>query len=274
MAVSNPISLFFWSSVRYEKKPAENYGDLLSPYIVEKLSGRETIFYDAPNRKKFWQRKNYIMAIGSIMSHTQPKAVVWGSGIISKTDQFSTADFRAVRGPLSRKRILELGYTCPEVYGDPALLLPTLYHPEVPKKYAYGVIPHYVDYAQAKAQYANENNTTVINLIDRDHEAVTRHILSCTRIVSSSLHGVIVAQAYGIPAVWVRFSDKLSGDNVKFFDYFESVGVAPYTGPYLEAESTSTAFSDLFDGYGHSANSELLAKCQQDLIDAFPYPKL
>lgn len=274
MGSSNDISLFFWSSVRYERKPAENYGDILSPYIVEKLSGRTAIFYDAPNRKKFWQRKKYLMAIGSIMSHTQPKAIVWGSGIISKTDQFSAADFRAVRGPLSRKRILELGYTCPEIYGDPALLLPTLYHPEVSKKYTYGVIPHYVDYSEAKAQYADENNTTVINLINNDHEAVTRHILSCDYIVSSSLHGVIVAQAYGIPAVWVRFSDKLSGDNVKFFDYFKSVGITTYTGPYIEAGSTSSVFPDLFDTYEHTANPDFLAKCQQDLIEVFPYPRL
>lgn len=274
MAVSDSISLFYWSSVRYERKPAENYGDLLSPFIVEQLSGREAIFYDAPNRKKFWQRKKYLMAIGSIMSYTQPKAIVWGSGIISNGDNFCTADFRAVRGPLSRKRILELGYDCPEVYGDPALLLPTIFNPEVDKKYAYGVIPHYVDYAQAEAQYGKEEDTLVINLINNDHKAVTRQILSCEQIVSSSLHGVIVAQAYGIPAVWVRFSDKLSGDNVKFEDYFQSVGVASYAGPYIEKGSTAAAFQELFNTYAHTADPRLLAKCQQDLIDAFPFPKL
>ena len=274
MAQTDHIPLFFWSSVRYERKPAENYGDLLSPFIVEQLSGREAIFYDAPNRKKFWQRKKYLMAIGSIMSYTQPKAVVWGSGIISKGDNFSAANFRAVRGPLSRKRILELGYECPEVYGDPALLLPTIYNPEVDKKYAYGVIPHYVDYTQAEAQYGNDENTLVINLINNDHKAVTRQILSCEQIVSSSLHGVIVAQAYGIPAVWVRFSDKLSGDNVKFDDYFKTVGVASYTGPYIEKGSTAAAFQELFNSYAHRADPKLLAKCQEDLINAFPIPKL
>ncbi|MFT6417554.1 MAG: hypothetical protein ACJARZ_002922 [Dokdonia sp.] len=274
MANSDFISLFFWSSVRYERKPAENYGDLLSPYIVEKLSGREAIFYDAPNRKKFWQRKKYLMAIGSIMSHTQPRAVVWGSGIISKEDRFSTANFRAVRGPLSRKRILELGYDCPEIYGDPALLLPTIFNPDVAKKYVYGVIPHYVDYTQAEAQFGNEEDIIIINLINNDHEAVTRQILSCERIVSSSLHGVIVAQAYGIPAVWVQFSDKLSGDNVKFDDYFESVGVATYIGPYIEEGSTTAVFSEFFNTHVHTADPILLAKCQQDLIDAFPFPKL
>ena len=274
MAQSQPISLFYWSSVRYERKPAENYGDLLSPFIVEHLSGREAIFYDAPNRKKFWQRKKYLMAIGSIMSYTQPKAIVWGSGIISKGDNFSTANFRAVRGPLSRKRILELGYDCPEVYGDPALLLPTIFNPEVEKTYAYGVIPHYVDYEQAEAQYGNDEDTLVINLINNDHEAVTRQILSCKQIVSSSLHGVIVAQAYGIPAVWVRFSDKLSGDNVKFDDYFQSVGVVSYRGTYIEKGSTTAAFQVLFKTYAHTADPKLLAKCQQDLIDAFPFSKL
>jgi hypothetical protein len=131
-----------------------------------------------------------------------------------------------------------------------------------------------VDYIQAKAQYGNEDNTLVINLINNDHKAVTRQILSCEQIVSSSLHGVIVAQAYGIPAVWVRFSDKLSGDNVKFDDYFKSVGVDPYKGPYIEGGSTTAVFPELFDTYPHTGDPILMAKCQQDLKDSFPFSKL
>jgi hypothetical protein len=45
---------------------------------------------------------------------------------------------------------------------------------------------------------------------------------------SSSSHGIIV-HAYGIPAVWQKFSNKVFGDDIKYQDYMESVEV--FTNP-------------------------------------------
>jgi hypothetical protein len=55
-------------------------------------------------------------------------------------------------------------------------------------------------------------------------EKVVADITSCDCIFSSSLHGLIVAHAYGIPAVWIRPGGPIMGDDVKFHDYFASVG--------------------------------------------------
>jgi hypothetical protein len=268
--MSKVIPLFFWSSTVFEKKTAENYGDLLSSYIVEKVSGKKTRFYNAPKLRKKWFQPTYLMAIGSIMSYTSRKAWVWGSGIISRDDTFSKARFCAVRGPLSRKRILELGYDCPEVYGDPALLLPEFYKPEATVKYKIGIIPHYVDYKQVQQLYGEEETVTVIDLMTNDHFKTTDQIRACQRVVSSSLHGVIVAQAYGIPAVWVRFSDRLSGDNVKFEDYFRSVAIVPYTGAHLTEKKSLTFFDSLFKKYPSSFKMTRLKEIQEALLQAFP----
>ena len=72
-----------------------------------------------------------------------------------------------------------------------------------------------------KQQYPNE---FVINLKD-DVETVAKQISSCEKIISSSLHGLIAAQAYDIPFAWVKFSDNIKGDGIKFYDFFDSVGV-------------------------------------------------
>ena len=56
-------------------------------------------------------------------------------------------------------------------------------------------------------------------------ESGVERVARCRAVVSSSLHGLITAHAYGIPAVPVSFGDRLYGDNVKFLDYALSVGV-------------------------------------------------
>lgn len=259
------IPLFYWSSVLFERKKEENYGDLLSKYIVEKVSGRSVKFFNAPKQKKKWFKKKHLMAIGSIMSYATKKSLVWGSGIISQTDTFGPASFYAVRGPKTRERIIELGYSCPEVYGDPAILLPKYYKPQVDKKYSYGIIPHYIDYEDAVSIYRDNNDVKVIDLIGSDVEKITLEILSCERTISSSLHGLIVSHAYGIPSVWVKFSDRLSGDDVKFQDYILSVGIEPY------AAVTITMDSKELDTYHYQVPlEEKIDSIQNDLIKSFP----
>ncbi len=264
------IPLFYWSSRVFENKSQENYGDILATQIVSWVSGHEVSFYNAPSKKKSWFKKSYVMAIGSIMKYTQPKAFVWGSGIISRKDQFSNATFCAVRGPLSRKRILELGYACPEVYGDPALLLPAYYAPTIKKKFEYGLIPHYVDQEIAEEWYGQEKEITVLNLINDDIFYTTDRILECKKVISSSLHGVIVAQAYGIPAIWVQFSDKLSGDNVKYEDYFLSVGIQPYQPMFVDQKKPLETYEALFSEVATVPTIEKLKEIRIALKNAFP----
>lgn len=264
------LPLFYWSSKVFENKGQENYGDILSAQIVSWVSGKDVSFYNAPHKRKSWFKKTYLMAIGSIMSYTQPKALVWGSGIISRKDQFSNATFCAVRGPLSRKRILDLGYSCPEIYGDPAILLPTYYQPSIEKKYEYGFIPHYVDQEIVSQWYDKDENVTVLNLIHDDIFFTTDRILECKKVISSSLHGVIVAQAYGIPAIWVQFSDKLSGDNVKYEDYFLSVGMKPYTPIYVDKKRSLQEYKTVFSKVETLPNEQKIKEVQGALKKAFP----
>ncbi len=270
MLFKKNISLFYWSSKLFENKNYENYGDLLSVYLVEKISRKKVIFYNAPKKKQAIFQKKHILAIGSIMSYATKKAIVWGSGIISKEDQFKNATFLAVRGPKTRTRILKQGFRCPKVYGDPALLLPTYYNPKVKKKYTIGIIPHYLDYKDLIELFKDQPEIIVIDLLGIDIEVITNKILSCKNTISSSLHGLIVSHAYQIPSVWVRFSEKLSGDNIKFEDYFLSVDLQPYTGKLIEGTLKENEILTIINEYPNLPNERIIQELQVGLLEAFP----
>ena len=85
-----------------------------------------------------------------------------------------------------------------------------------------GLVPHYVDQYRAFHRYSDKAN--VIDVF-QPIECVIEEINSCERIFSSSLHGIILAHAYGVPATWVKISDSMGGDGTKFRDYFASVGM-------------------------------------------------
>jgi hypothetical protein len=160
-------------------------------------------------------------------------AVVWGSGIIDRADTFERPlRIHSVRGPITRDRCLSLGYPCPPVYGDPAILLPLLLPPgEESASGVVGVIPHFEDFSIASELLAHSEGIRLID-VTMPVERVVSQIASCEVTVSSSLHGLVVSHAYGKPSCWVEFSDKLQGDSSKFEDHFKSGGIDEKVSPY------------------------------------------
>lgn len=196
-----------------------NLGDVLTPAILKGLG------FDAR-----WapQSAADALAIGSIIRFAKPEQAIFGSGAMWAKDRPTPyARYLAVRGPLTRECVLSAGGACPEVYGDPALLLPEFANDPAQRVHDIGLVPHYVDQERVRALHPNER---IIDVLRADPLDVVREIRQCRSILSSSLHGIIVAHAFGIPAAWVRWSDSLSGDDTKFRDYAASVGVelVPY----------------------------------------------
>lgn len=203
--------------------PEQNVGDTLTPFILE-------YFLNADIKQARRNDLGKVLGVGSIL----PRAVrsgdiVWGSGTIREAEFRVTPDVKvlAVRGKLTRE--LMKGTEVPEVYGDPALLLPLMYKPEVEKRYKFGIVPHYVDMETAKLGFPALNVNGEYKLIDvrLPWQRFVREVLSCEAIISSSLHGIVIAEAYGIPANWQVWSDKVIGNGFKFRDYLTGTGRKP-----------------------------------------------
>ncbi|MGH1421182.1 MAG: polysaccharide pyruvyl transferase family protein [Hyphomonas sp.] len=218
---SDRVSLFWW-----EEPFPGNLGDIINPYIVEKLTGTPP---------KYGPRGKGMCAIGSIIKFAKTDVPVWGSGSPHAEGVLAAdADYRAVRGPLTRDLVLKNGGKCDKVYGDAAWFLPIL-HPAVPKKtHKTGLILHYT-HEDAPLNVGSDLRRIDIRRLGYDQiEAFLDEVTSCERIISTSLHGVIIAQAYGIPAVLATASNsalQVHGDGIKFDDYFQSVGITKKIRP-------------------------------------------
>lgn len=200
--------------------------------------------------------------IGSVLGwSTSSNCEIWGSGFISEHSMFRSIPrkIHAVRGPLTRNKVLEQNVECPEVYGDPALLYPMFYKPRVEKRYKYGLVPHYIDHDSEWIQkFENRKDVKIINVIDPTINRFVDEVNSCEIILSSSLHGIICGDSYGIPSYWIKLSDKVIGDGFKFRDYFLSVK-RPDAGPVIpRLKDTLEDIEKRFFPYELSINLEML----------------
>jgi pyruvyltransferase len=183
---------------------SNNFGDNLNHYLIKAISG-QPVYYTERN-------KPHNIVCGSILHECNEWSTVWGAGFGNEGQRVNTkyADIRAVRGKLSRNI---LGIDCP--IGDPALLLPRYFKPKCHCAHkSLSIIPHYAHYKEIYERYAHE-----YNIIDpfSSVDDMVQQILCSSYVISSSLHGLIVADAYGIPNAWLKY-----GDEFKYRDYYST----------------------------------------------------
>lgn len=180
---------------------SNNFGDNLNHYLIGAIT-QAPVIYTQRNRP-------HNIVCGSILHEANEWSTVWGAGFGNEGQRLCTkyADVRMVRGELSRGI---LGIDC--AVGDPALLLPRYYSRKTRGNY-YGIIPHYTQYEAMLLQYPDafiiDPFLPIMQFIDS--------LCMCSHIVSSSLHGLIVADAYGIPNSWLKY-----GDEFKYRDYYST----------------------------------------------------
>ena len=220
--INNKSRTVKWSESKETKK---NIGDALNPYLFEKIFKKEPINIKNSINTGIFPVYSFI---GSVLDNSAVKNLhILGSGFRNEKSimLIKPKKVYACRGPLTREKLIKTGIVVPEVYGDPAILLPKYFNIEAKKSYKMGIIPHYVDKDFAIVRnYINKPEVKFIDVF-APMENFVSDIKSCDFTISSSLHGVIISQAYGIPSVWVKFSNNIGGGNFKFNDYYLSLGI-------------------------------------------------
>lgn len=209
------INLYWWRHNDFL-----NFGDELNPHIIAYLTNKKV--------KRVVEVKTDIVAIGSILNRfpkRQRPYEVWGTGTLSPSElrNKDCCKVSLLRGPLT-KSLMSQKSQIP--FGDPGILSSIVWNKSSQKLYDWGILVHYT---QAHKPWVKKliKNTPNSILIDVKHENLTELMLqisSCKNIASTSLHGLVVADSYQIPNIWLWDDNIHMGGQWKFFDYFSGIG--------------------------------------------------
>ena len=277
-----------WRGIRHR-----NWGDDLNYYFLRELTGRPVVMYHNFKLAKWFRLKNYL-CIGTLLdavNYSNAQTIVWGSGVSGQERSFvHPKKILSVRGPKTKEFCDRYGVQCSEVYGDPALLLTLVYQPcrgvqrstsascvqEVQKAtFRLGIIPHVVDLHHPVIEEIRDKHADEILIIDLAHYEkwtdVIDQICSCERILSSSLHGLIVSDAYQVPSCWIELSGKISGGYFKFVDYASSVD-RDFSNPLrIEKFADIANVLDYVDLHFTCADAKKVKELQKSLIKVAPF---
>ena len=222
---------------------SNNFGDNLNYDVIKYISGREPVC-------TFNRQEEHYIVCGSILTEAKDNTTVWGAGFGNSYDSIkSDAKVITVRGHLSEMLI----DSAIEYVGDPALIMPMIYNPTIKKKYNIGIIPHWSQIELISEKFMYSDELLFINPLQPVKEVIDK-INSCENIASSSLHGLILADAYNVPNQWIDFGTEIGGDGFKFKDYYSTTD--------LEKQPSKVIIPDLFvvSNYAYDLN-ELINTC-------------
>lgn len=253
--MSNNYLIYEWMMEDGKK----NFGDLLSRKIIEGILGeRVTVAFGEDAE---------VVAIGSLMEGFLPgknwfpnAQLIWGTGFMHEGENVELKQtIAAVRGKLTAKR---LNFNGP--VGDPGLLASKFFSKSDKKNPQIGVLPHFSDKNSAAVQKLLDNPNFVFIDVQQSPERVIKEITSVSAIISSSLHGLIIADSFGIPNFWAPLSKRVG--QYKFDDYFS--GVSREKEDVLLPEGFNTSLKDLNDRIEKWMPIHDLNEIQNRLIDS------
>lgn len=270
-----------------------NSGDQLNRLIIKELWGKTIVYSKSthcellgigsildficrlPDKNlsgKLWSRLRRVLA-------SDAPCHVWSSGFMCYNNilpiEFIRKNvvFRAVRGKLSKALaggIIGAPVSC-SVFGDGGLLS-SLILKKIEKKYPLSIVPHWREMSDVQILKLLENYRNA-HLVDirKDPMEVISEIASSDAVLSSSLHGLVIADSFNIPNRHVIVSKEIQTiQKFKYADYYSAFDLPHEPVDILSGDSCPD-FNGIIDNYKVSYTS--VKEKQNQLILAFPFPE-
>lgn len=226
-----------------DKGAKQNFGDYIAGPIYDYMLKRNNL-----DKDKKVKGTKHLYTIGSILLIGHQDATIWGSGILMgepdnfiwSRNRYRQLDVRCVRGPLTMKRLKENGIDVSDCkIGDPGVLMPLVYQPSKETKRDFGILIHMsqMDDSEHKKEY-EKYSSHIIDIMTDDYQKTIDEICSCDFVISSTLHGIIIAESYGIPAILL---ERFEFDDFKYMDYYLSTGREEKDIPIAESIEAAIA---------------------------------
>ena len=261
VATESHVFPAYWCEAR------RDFGGALCPWLISMIAGTEVrnIYGDSSARSG-------VASIGSSLNLLVNKNLtVWGSGVTANFTEDDKLNFskyrpeaiRAVRGKLTEKMLSSLGIDVPAIFGDPALLLSRFYNPRINS----GGIVICPELRHQEAFCRKEQGRHQVIDTRKSPADVVSEIANATCCISTSLHGLVVAQAYGVPWVWLHIVDLPDAEDLSFEDFFTVLD----REQVVKFDVASSEIASL--NYGKLADSARLPRPRSrfdSLLDVFP----
>jgi hypothetical protein len=210
------VRTFYWRPERSSSGSVEevsagrfvhgNVGDALQVHLIAALFGRRAFHATDGGRR--------LLGAGSIAHRAQAGDVIWGSGFknvpLRLTDEEKASiDVVAVRGPLTATYLASNGVDTSSLrrFLDPGQLVASIFAAQVedcrrraPRPEGVLLVPHYAH----TAEFARRFPAHRVRDVDCDLFVLLSEILAAELVVSSSLHGLVFAEALGVPALLMQ----------------------------------------------------------------------
>ena len=249
---------FWWNPAAAGHPFRHNFGDDLFFHIATKLLGSQPAWGGLESKERL------VFLGGSVLQFIRRGDICWGAGLRDgemPDVRFHQVDVAACRGRLTEERLYPFLRGNRPALGDPGILTAQLF-PEwnSEKKHTVGFVPHFSDFESFSARSLPG---PVIDPRQPAHVVVPQ-ITECRMIVSSSLHGLIVAEAFNIPAIPLETGSAHPEPPFKYEDYY-SVTDRSFSPACNLTQAISLA---------ESAQVPSHAELCQRLLEAFPKPNL